>query len=150
VLAQKLESAAIVEPRILLPVVQAEGDAGIEGIGGILADIERGQGMPALDGAVLRRVHHLQWRNDLAAGEGLDFKLSLRELAHPPAEILDRAEQGIEALGPARCKPPADCGLTLRCGRHSRRSRKKAARSRLLEKHATLHAASSMTIERRC
>ncbi len=63
----------MLHPGDLLAGVEAEGQAGIEGEGRVLADVEIGQGVAALDRAALDRVEHLGPADDLASREDLDL-----------------------------------------------------------------------------
>src|SRR5262249_58711704 len=58
--ADEFEAAAVIHPRLLLARIESERDPGIERDRGVLANIERGQGMATFDRAVLRRVPDLQ------------------------------------------------------------------------------------------
>jgi hypothetical protein len=116
-LAQQLEPAAVVEPGILLAGIQAEGEAGLEAKGRVLAEIEGGQGMAGLDGAGLRCVEHLQRRHDLVGRKDLDLELPFGELADAFGHVFDAALDGVEALRPAGGEAPPDAGTGLRNGR---------------------------------
>jgi hypothetical protein len=138
--AHELESAAVIHPRVLLAVVETESDAGIEGIGRVLANIERGERVAAIDGAVLRRVQDLQRRHDLATGKRLNLEFLIGQLGDALAHGFDRAEHRVEAFRPARRQPPSDRRAGLRDRRGGERSRGHAS-ARTLEKCTPFHFA---------
>src|SRR5262249_38167805 len=106
--AHELQPAAGIHPTLLLAGVEPERQTTIECQCRVLADIERGQRMAALDRTGLRGVPNLQRRYDLAAGEDLDLELLLGELADTLGHGLDSAVESVEALRPARCQPPTN------------------------------------------
>ena len=90
--------------------------------------------MAAVHGAVLRRIHDLQGRNELASGERLNLEPLFRELSDAPAQILDRAEDGVETLRPACRQAPADRWLALRTRGACDSAGEKTADCRVLKK----------------
>src|SRR5262249_9309788 len=93
--ADEFEAAAIIHPRLLLARIESERKPGIERDRGVLANIERGQGVAAFNRAVLRRVPDLQRRDDLAAGKALDLEFLVGDLPHAFAHGLDTAVKPI-------------------------------------------------------
>ncbi|CCD00661.1 protein of unknown function (plasmid) [Azospirillum baldaniorum] len=115
-LAHQLQPAAVHHPGDVLARVQAEGHGRVEAEGRVLADVEVGRGLAALDRAVLHRVQHLERRHDLARREGADLELVVGGGGDPARDQLRPAEDGVEALGVARRHAPLDLGLALRDG----------------------------------
>jgi hypothetical protein len=70
-LVEEVVAAAVVEPRVHLARVEAEGDRAAEREGRVLADEVVGRGVRRLDGAVLHRVDGAEGRHELASREDL-------------------------------------------------------------------------------
>jgi hypothetical protein len=107
-LAHQLEAAAVVDPRVLLALVQAEGQRRVERERLVLADEVVARGVRALDGALLQRVHHAEGGHDLAAREHADLELAAGERLDALGDDLAAAVDGVQALGEARGAAPAD------------------------------------------
>src|SRR5262249_44768310 len=129
---------AVIHPCLLLACVEAESEPGIERDRGVLTDIERGERVAALDGAVLRRIPDLQRRHDFPASEALDLEFPIGQLPHALTHGFDTAVKRIEALRPARCQPPTHWGAGLSDRRPRNRGRSHA-RARSHEKRTPLH-----------
>ena len=120
------------------PPGKVVADVLVERDGRVLADIERGQRMTALDRAGLRGVPDLQRRHDLAAGEDLDLELPVGQLADTLGHGFDGAVNRVQALRPTRRQPPTN----RRTGLSDRRARERGrgcADNCSLEKRAPLH-----------
>src|SRR6266508_6738620 len=111
--ADELQPTAVIHPGLLLACVEPEGEPGIERDRGVLTDIERGERVAALDGAVLRRIPDLQRRHDFPAREALDLEFPVGQLPHALTHSFDTAVKRIETLRPARCQPPTHWGTGL-------------------------------------
>jgi hypothetical protein len=120
---QQLAAAALEVPGALLPPVHAEGQAAVEGVGGVLADIEGGIAVAAFHRAVLHRVEYLQRRHDLAGGVHRDLELAVGHLADALGPCFRCTVDGVERLGPARHHAPADRRLRLHDRRRGNRAR---------------------------
>ena len=131
-LRRELVAAAMLQPGEVLPRVQAEGQRGEEGEGGVLADVVVDRRVAGLDGAGLHRVQHLEARDDLAGGEEADLEAVLRQRRHPLGDALAGAEQHVEVARERRrtcaSAPPARLGPGR--GRRGRRRRPAAAAPR--------------------
>src|SRR5262249_19815660 len=57
----------------------------------------------------------------------------------PPAKLVGRAEQGVETLRPARCKPPAYGRMALRNGRVRNHACEQSPGCHLLKEFAAFH-----------
>src|SRR5262249_13418231 len=136
--ADEFEAAAVIHPRLLLARIESEREPGIERDRGVLANIERGKGVAALDRAVLRRVPDLQRRHDLAAGKALDLEFLIGDLPYALTHGLDAAVKRIEAFRPARCQPPTHRGRGL-SNRRACNGGRRHARARPHEKRTPLH-----------
>jgi len=106
--AHQVLAAAVVDPRVLLPLVQAEGQRRVEGESLVLAHEVVARGVRALDGALLQRVHHAKGRDDLARGEDADLELAAGDCLDALGDHLGAAVDRVEALREARSTAPAD------------------------------------------
>src|SRR2546428_10057794 len=97
---------AVIHPSLLLACVKPEGEPGIERDRGVLADIERGERVAALDGAVLRRIPNLKRRDDFPPSEALDLGFPVGHLPPALAHGPGPAGKRIQALWPGRRQPP--------------------------------------------
>src|SRR5262249_13405751 len=104
----------------------------------VLADVERGERVAALDGAVLRCIPNLQRRGDLTAREALDLEFPVGHLPHPLAPGLATPVKRIETLLPAPRPAPTHPDAGLRDRRPCDRGRRDA-RARSHEKRTPLH-----------
>src|SRR5262249_18385881 len=132
------QPAAGIHPGLLLAGVEPECQTRIECQRRVLADIERGQRMAALDRTGLRGVPNLQRRHDLAASKHLNIELLVRGLADTVGPRLDSAGESVEALRPARCQPPTNRRIGL-SDRRTRECGRGCAGDGLLEKSAPFH-----------
>jgi hypothetical protein len=89
----------VLHPGDLLAGVEAEGQAGIEGEGRVLADVEIGQGVGALDRAALDCVEHLGPADDLAGREDLDLPPVVRHGRDALRDVRAAAVERVEAFG---------------------------------------------------
>src|SRR6185369_2615986 len=101
-LAHELEAAAVVDPGVLLALVQAEGDGRVEGERLVLADEVVARRVCALDRALLDRVHDTEGGHDLARGEHADLEPAAGELLDALGDDLGAAEDRVEAFRKAR------------------------------------------------
>src|SRR5262249_7730083 len=108
--AHQVLAAAVVHPCVLLALIHAEGQRGVEREGLVLADEVVARRMRALDRALLQGVDHAERRHDLARGEDADLKLSAGDLLDPLGDHLASAEDRVKALREARGAAPADIG----------------------------------------
>ena len=151
---EQLLAAALGQPRIHLPRVEAERNDGRQREGRVLAEEVVAGGLAHLDRAVLHRVEHLQARDDLARREGADLELVVGRLGHDLGEVLDAAVQRVERLGEARGQAPVELGRGLGDGGRRDRAggrRGGGADTGGAEEFATLHEetpGSSMKIAR--
>ena len=131
-------AAAEQPPGVGLAEVHAERYAGAEGEAQVLAGVVVGRGVAELDGAVLRRVQDLQPGDEFTPGESADREVAVGHVADRLGDLIRAAEDGVEALGPARRHAPVDLGIRLRdCRRGDTAGR--GAYRRFLEKRTTLH-----------
>src|SRR5262245_18466541 len=137
----ELQPPAVIHPGLLLAWVEPEREPGIERDRGVLADVERGERVAALDGAVLRRIPDLQRRHDFPAVDALDLEFPVGQLPDALTHGFDTAVKRIEALRPARYYPPTHGGAGLR-DRRPRNCGRGHARARSHEKRTPLHFSS--------
>jgi len=108
---QRLVTAALEQPRILLPCVKTERNVGGEGEGGILANVVIRAGVGAFDGAVLRGIERLQRRRDFARREILDLELTVGGFRDALDESVGGGGEPDQVFGKAGGEPPFDCRL---------------------------------------
>ena len=104
------QTAAFVEPSVLLLGRETEGHGGAEGQGGVFAEVVVAGRVAALHRAVLHRFQHLQAGHEFTGGEGLDEKATSAHLAHPAADRFRPAKDRVQGVGPAGGHPPAHQG----------------------------------------
>ena len=107
-LTHQLQAAGLQHPRRLLAAVEAEGDGGIEGEGGILANVPVTGGVSDRHRAILDRIQHSRSRYKLTGGEYLDLKFAAGSDGNMVGNRLGRAVDGVEALGVTGGQPPFD------------------------------------------
>ena len=140
---------ALGEPGGLLAGGEAEGDAGVEGKGRVLADVVVARGVADLDRALLHGVHHLEARYDFSEGIDPQAKIAFGHRLQAFGEHFGGSEDGVEAAGEARGESPSDLltgddrrgstplGVSFAAGGHSASARQ--AHQTLLEKLSAIH-----------
>ena len=111
-------AAGKIPPRLLVAGVEAERQAGAEAERRVLAEVEIGGRMRALDRTAGHRVQGLQAGHQLAGGERLDLELVVARLGDVPAQGLGGAEDRVERLGEAGGEAPFQLRRGLGDGRH--------------------------------
>ena len=141
-LAGQVMAAAVIQPGVVLPLVDRERQTGLEHEVRVLAEEVIGRRLAALDGLVLHRVDDLQAGHDLAGGEDADLELVVGQAGDALGEVLARAEDRVERLGKARREAPFDLGHRLRDGRRGdgrRGGDSRTADTGRAQEFATLH-----------
>src|SRR5205814_1054681 len=90
-IVEQLIAAAEAQPRVHLPAVETERQRGAEGHRRVFAPVVVHRRVAHLDRAALDGVEHLQARDDLAGGEGLDLEAVVGDLRHALAAVLASA-----------------------------------------------------------
>jgi len=115
----QLMAAAIAEPGIILPLIEAEGQARFEHEAGVLAEVIISRVLPGFHRAILHRVIHLQRGYDFASRVNTNLELAIGHFVDDFGEKLCPAEQRIERPREGRGMAPADFRIGLgqrRCG----------------------------------
>ncbi len=106
----QVQAATFQQPGVLLAGGQAEGDAGVKGQGGVLAQVVVARALSDLDGALLDGVEHLEGWDQLAGGVDADGEQAAAHGLDPGGEHLGGAEDGVQRAGEAAGEAPADAG----------------------------------------
>src|SRR5690348_10104769 len=110
----ELEAAAVVNPSVLLALVEPEWQRGVEREGLVLADEVIARRMRALDRPLLNRVDDPEGRDNLPRREHADLELAAGELLDALGDHFPAPVDGVEALREARCATPTKGGQRRR------------------------------------
>jgi hypothetical protein len=104
----QLLAAAVVQPGVLLPLVEAEGQGGLEAEGLVLADEVVAGRVAAFDAAPLQCIDHTKSGHQFAGRVHRNLELAAGDGRHALGQHLGAAVDRVQALGEAGSEPPAD------------------------------------------